>query len=203
MDTSSFTDQLDLKIWRTKGARFNAYRRLGKKKNILTYVTSLSSVHLTVIATIQLSSLIPLQQNQSTLLNLTTIAISLVILVYGLIEGGKDYGLKSEKYHMCGLDLDKIYNKLQLAKDRNNNDLIESISIEYGEILEKYSLNHQDVDDHYFQLSHKNSFQKFNSCNPYDKLKVWFFYKWLDVFLAAILTILPIFVSYKIFISNN
>ena len=124
----NFIEALDLKIWRTKGARFNAYRRTLKKQDILTYVTSFSSVHLIIIATLQLSNIVPLSQNQTSWLSLITIALSIIILVYGLIEGGKEYGKKAERYHACGKDLDVLYNQLLIAKENKNDNYAKKIA---------------------------------------------------------------------------
>ena len=119
MENTDQKKELKTRIWQTKGSRFNAYRRLAKRNSILTFVTSLSSIHLLSIGIVQLSDLITITQIQSQWLSFTSIILSIIILAYSLFESGKEHGLKSEKHHLCALELDKCYSKLQfIAKDQ-------------------------------------------------------------------------------------
>ena len=188
---------LNNRIWRTKGARFNAYRRLEKKNSALTFITSFSSIHLLAIAILQLSSLVPLSVEQSKLLNFISITISIIILAYSLFEGGKEHGLKSERHHLCGIELDRCYSKLQHIADDDTIELIK-LTDEYNDVTEKYLLNHDTVDNDFFQLQYPTDFPESCSSGFLNKLKINFFYSYYDLIKAALFAFVPLWVSVKI-----
>lgn len=190
----SFSDKLDTDIWRTKGARFNAYRRLSDKQLLVTIVTSFSSIHLIAISILQISNVIPISDIGHNLLSFISIIVSIAILVYGLIEGGKNYGLKAEKLHACGLELDTLYKKLRVFIDKDDTEEIYSIAIEYPELLSKFNLNHEPIDDRYFRISDPGVFYKggLPSLEPY---KTTFSYIWASRLLASLTIFIPFLLS--------
>jgi hypothetical protein len=199
MTTNDTTNKKNLnnRIWRTKGARFNAYRRLEKKNSALTFITSFSSIHLLAIAILQLSSLVPLSVEQSKLLNFISITISIIILAYSLFEGGKEHGLKSERHHLCGIELDRCYSRLQHITDGDTSGLIK-LTDEYNDVTEKHLLNHDSVDDEFFQLQNSNDFANMKSNNFFKKFTVKFLYSYYDTVKAFIFAFAPLYVSVKI-----
>lgn len=194
MDNNEQKNQLDTKIWQTKGSRFNAYRRLAKRNSILTFVTSLSSIHLLSIGIIQLSSLIKITSNQSQWLSFTSIILSIIILAYSLFESGKEHGLKSEKHHLCALELDTCYSKLAFIKPDNSIEL-SKLAEDYNEIKQKHSLNHEPIDNNYFKLEHLNSFDEMKSKNILKRLMISFSYKYYDILVAGIFICAPLSIS--------
>lgn len=193
MATNSFQDKLDTKVWRTKGARFNAYRRVLRRHNILTWVTSFSSVHLLIVSIVQLVPMVNISPQQNTSLSLISITLSLIILVYGLIEGGKQYGLQAERFHACGLDLSRIYDKL-LASN-GDEKVVLSIALEYSDVLQRYSLNHEVIDDLYFRLQNKQEFKELEDRNCISRMLIWFSFNYTAVALAICATVLPLFLT--------
>jgi hypothetical protein len=187
------------RIWRTKGSRFNAYRRLKKRNNILTFVTSFSSVHLLAIGILQLTNLITLSNKQSELLSFISITLSIIILTYSLIENGKEHGLKSEMHHLCGIELDRIYTQLEMLEKE---DVVEvtKLASNYNLVTEKYLLNHETIDDQFFQLQHLNDFTVMNSKSKFKKLRISFVYGYYDSAKAAFFVIIPLLISLYIVI---
>jgi len=177
-------------IWKTKGARFNASRRLKKRNVVLTFITSFSSIHLLSISIIQLSNLIALNPNQSKWLGFVSIILSIIILVYGLIEGSKEHGINSERYHACGIELGKAYTKLRYSEDDYTSDVLN----EYNSILERYSLNHEPIDFDFFKTEHGNVFKSSWINEVVVKLK----YKCSAYFLAFILMSVPLSITFSL-----
>ncbi|MCP4989549.1 MAG: SLATT domain-containing protein [Colwellia sp.] len=199
MTTSVTSNKTSLnnRIWRTKGARFNAYRRLEKKNSALTFITAFSSIHLLAIAILQLSNLVPLSADQSKLLNFISITISIIILAYSLFEGGKEHGLKSERHHLCGIELDRCYSKLQFIDDSDTTGII-ALAEEYNEVTEKYLLNHNTIDDDFFKLTCADDFPAMAGKSLFSKFKIYFFYSYYNAAKAFVLAVVPLFISYKI-----
>ncbi len=190
-------NSLNNRIWRTKGARFNAYRRLEKKDSALTFITSFSSVHLLAIAILQLSNLVTLSDEQSKLLNFISITISIIILAYSLFEGGKEHGLKSERHHLYGIELDRCYSKLQHIDESNTKELI-NLAEDYNDVTEKYLLNHDTVDDEFFKLQYPDDFPNMHSSGFFNKLRINFFYSYYDKVKAALFAVVPLLITIKI-----
>lgn len=199
MTTNNATNKTSLnnRIWRTKGSRFNAYRRLAKKNSALTFITSFSSIHLLAIGILQLSNLVALTDEQSSLLNFISITLSIIILAYSLIEGGKEYGLKSERHHLCGIELDRCYSKLQFIDDSDTTGII-ALAEEYNEVTEKYLLNHDTIDDDFFQLTCAADFPVMAGKSRFSKFKIYFFYSYYNAAKAFVFAVVPLFISYKI-----
>ena len=187
-------ENLNSRIWQTKGSRFNAYRRLAKRNSILTFVTSLSSIHLLSIGIIQLSHLIIITPNQSQWLSFTSIILSIIILAYSLFESGKEHGLKSEKHHLCALELDKCYSKLQFITQDKITEL-SKLAEDYNEIKQKHLLNHEPIDNDYFQLEHLNDFDEMKSKNVIKRWMISFSYKYYDILIAGIFICIPLSIS--------
>ncbi|TWX71400.1 SLATT domain-containing protein [Colwellia sp. C1TZA3] len=197
INAASNKTSLNNRIWRTKGARFNAYRRLEKKNSALTFITAFSSIHLLAIAILQLSNLVTLSDDQSKLLNFISITISIIILAYSLFEGGKEHGLKSERHHLCGIELDRCYSKLQHITEGDTSELIK-LTEDYNDVTEKYLLNHDTVDDEFFQLQYPSDFPNMHSSGFFNVLKVNFFYSHYDKVKAALFAVLPLLLTIKI-----
>lgn len=191
-----YQKSLDDAMWRTKGARFNAHRRLSKKQNLVVFVTSASSIHLISLSIFQISEIFTLTNIQNSLISLSSIIVSIVILVYGLVEGGKNYGLLSEVHHRCGMAIDRVYKKI--AATNNMNDLV-AISEKYDDLIEKYSTNHEEIDDLYFLASHSKDFKQSHSINS---LGIKIAYKYKDLFFALLSVFVPVLISFGI-MSNS
>ncbi len=190
---------LNNRIWRTKGSRFNAYRRLAKKNSTLKFVTSCSSIHLLAISILQLSNLVTISENQSRWLSFISIIISIIILAYGLYENGKEHGLKSERHHSCGIELDGCYSKLQFIEDNEKSKVIE-IADEYNQITAKYLLNHETIDDLYFKLQNPDDFPNIATISKFGKIKIELTYKYYDTIIGFLFVIIPVLISLAIMI---
>lgn len=195
----TFKELLNNRIWRTKGSRFNACRRLAKKNGTLTFVTSCSSIHLLIIGIIQLANLIDITNHQSDLLSFISIILSIIILAHSLHENGKEHSLKSQRYHSCGIELDRCYSKLQYAADNE----VKEISEEYYQIIEKYLLNNETIDDLYFQLQNPNDFPLIANKSKLEKSKIKFSYKYSDIIIAIMFVVIPFIISLSIIIFGN
>lgn len=201
MDEEEYKN-LNTKIWKTKGARFNAYRRNLNKSNILTYITTISSIHLVVLSIFQLSNIVTLTNQQSQWLSFVAVATAIIILAYGLVEGGKNHGVLAENYHLCGKEISKVYNKLQICFKNQNIEEIAKLSNEYDCILEKYTHNHAPIDYEYFQSEHPHEFLAYNQKKSLQKFIVWFMYKGIDFTLASLFILLPILCTFYVIFSS-
>jgi hypothetical protein len=158
--SDDFGSELDRKIWLTKGARFNAYRRLRKQHELSLRAISFLSAYLIVLSIFLLLPDIGLDESGRRVAGVGTIAMSLFILVLSLLESTKNAQLRAEVHHNCGLDLSRLYDRLRIALTSAAADRVtlQTIADEYGNILQRFNENHEPEDDLLFRAQHKVGF---------------------------------------------
>jgi hypothetical protein len=145
------------KIWATKGARFNAHRRLLGKNSASQFALAVLSIY--AIAASVSGLVLPPAKYPKLLpaMNAGTIVASVFILVQGLLESAKDYRLRAHQMLRCGEKLSELYNIISAhrsIKDLSKNSYIDSVH-KYSQILADYSENHADIDYHLFIATNK------------------------------------------------
>lgn len=198
----TFLEELNYKIWTTKGCRFNASSRLIKTSKLSNLTLSMISAYLT---TAGLLSVYNINSNiiEDDLLAYLITSLSILALVFGQIESSKDYTLKAKEFHKCGLELSEIYNKLRIFKTLEENptqnrktEFTEEISNLYQKVLEKYD-NHLQIDNNTF----KTKTAKYHELNWFQiliyKLQYYFYtsflYHFLIIFPAILIALLIIY----------
>ncbi len=159
----SFLEELNYKIWSTKGARFEADKRL-------TIIAKMSNISLSILsAYLIIASLISVYNIHSDikieLINYVVTALSIILLVLSQYENSQNYSLRAKDFHNCGLELSSLYNQLRLFKTLSpNSSEIEKkefaikLSQDYQNILAKYE-NHLSIDYNNFKLAHQEYFK--------------------------------------------
>ncbi|MGM8363081.1 SLATT domain-containing protein [Flavobacterium sp. ARAG 55.4] len=164
LKNNSFEEELNYKLWSTKGARFSASHR----NHILNKLSSKSigylSAYLIIIGVVNLYDInllgVKIFDNQ---VGFISTAFSVLILLFSQLESSENFALKSERYHSCSLDIAELYNRTRFTKDFTTDPLIKQnellqISIEYDRILKKYE-NHLPIDYLRFQLTKPKYFE--------------------------------------------
>ncbi|ADB36690.1 SLATT domain-containing protein [Spirosoma linguale] len=133
------------KAFATRNARLEAYRRNLRLQSLSTY--SVSGISALTIALSLYLSVAP-NDNLKDLFGLIGSIASLFILIISLVDGSKDYSLKAYLFHKCALELSPLCLRIQKILNQNdfNNDDFDVIEKNYDEILNKYELNHTQVD---------------------------------------------------------
>lgn len=142
---------LQTQIWKTKGARFNAYRRLQSRKSWGSYLVSTYSIYILAISIFLLT-----QTTANNILNLSSILGSLLILVFSLHENSLNAEQKSERHHICAKELTALYNKVKLRIHQSNISDIESLTDSYANIIDRCPENHEPIDYDFFKIEHKD-----------------------------------------------
>jgi hypothetical protein len=141
---------LETKIWKTKGARFNAARRLQSRKTWGSYLVSAYSIYILSISIFLLT-----QTSSNNALNLSSIFGSLLILVFSLHEGSLNAEQKAERHHICAKDLTALYDKVILRIKQSNESDAETLIRQYAEIIDRCPENHDTIDYELFQTEHE------------------------------------------------
>lgn len=185
-------------IWITRGARFNAYRRLARKNYASIFAISILSFYNIGIA------LFPYTIGAE-LLAPATIAVSIFILIISLLEACKGYAVKSERMHQNAVDLNYLLNKINIT-EKIGEEETKKFYEEYYNLIKNCPENHDPCDDKLFRTEHPQDFNleyTFKITRPFVrpletlefkiKKPILYFYKlfylletfWLYVFLVG------------------
>lgn len=148
----TFLEELNYKIWSTKGSRFNANKRLLQVAFYSNLCTSMLSVYLIAVGLLSVYNIYSPETFNENLIAFSITCLSILLLVFSQIENAKDFNSKAKEFHNCGLELSKLYNKLRIFKTlvqyptvREKREFANEISEEYQRILEKHE-NHHPID---------------------------------------------------------
>lgn len=139
-------EQFIQKVRKTKNARFEAYRRMKRRKMSSNLSISLLSFSMIVFNIFQLS---PIYSQYHTSITFVTIILSALILSISLLINNMNYGERELKYYQCGLELSRMEDNLNLLKDENfpidAKSLKEKIK-QYHDCLSGWGINHISTD---------------------------------------------------------
>lgn len=199
----SFLEELNYKIWSTKGARFEADKRL-------TIISRMSSISLSILsAYLIIAGLISVYISNSdinfALINYIVTALSIILLVLSQFENSQDYKLRAKDFHNCSLELSALYNKLRTYKTLVDTpspyeirNFCQTLSNEYQNILSKYE-NHLPIDYDNFKTSHREYFTELTDeqSSSIKRRNFWILYGWYSLIILippGLITIVILFV---------
>jgi hypothetical protein len=154
-------DQVDalmhlLKV--TAGSRFNAAKRLEGRDKRLTRLTAFTSAY--VIALTVLPYFMKLHPDVADNFNLITIAFSIIILVSSLLQYSNGDVVNAEQHHRSALEISELRREMRFGFEDSpmNGVKLKAFSDRYSAILQKYSINHDDIDYLKYQLERPEEF---------------------------------------------
>lgn len=160
-----FGQELDRKMWITKGARFNAHQRLMSKHTWSIFTISYLAILVIIITLIQYIPAISLTAQQKDVTLIYAIALALFILILSLLEASKSHQMKAMELHNCARDVSTLYNRLrQILLNPDDQDGVgvskhlTEIASKYDEIMNRCQENHDVIDYDIFRLQHKEDF---------------------------------------------
>jgi hypothetical protein len=195
-------DQLDKSLCYTTRCRFNAATRLEKRDRRIGWVVSMASAYTIIIAV--LPYLIKLPADTSGLLNLVVVAFSIVTLVSSLLAASRRDSVNAEQHHRSGLELNEVRRKLTTERhdaEAQKTPISKTQRLElqqkYNDVLQKYSVNHEDIDFKRQQLEWSHELPWLNPCM---KLKIWVYLAISDNLILFVMAGLTLFFLWLVFI---
>lgn len=188
-------ENLEKKIWKTRGARFNAHRRM--RLNNLYSTLSVTVLTVSIIG-MNLCIFLPDYQSKSTLVTLLTIGLSVFVLAISQLIAAREYGLKAINFHKCGCELSALLDELSILKVRKtvSEQELKQIFEKYEALLIKYDNNHAGIDVKQFKAQHPKEYSLSRRQILFICLQ-WIFQIYLVYFLLGI--VLPFLGFYLIF----
>lgn len=154
--------ELNYKLWVTKGARFCAAQRYDTLNDASTKALTFLSAYLIIIGLVP--TFIPAvnEKMPPSLLGVSIVGISILVLVYSLIESSRQYGLRAHLYHDCALKIGRLYDALRQAKGIEPQEAkaaaLQRITKKYERTLEHFE-NHSPIDYAIFQTQKPDYFK--------------------------------------------
>ena len=181
-----YIEKLADRVFKTKDARFIASHRMARSKIASKVAEALLSASIISV------SLISLQVDNvetSKAISALTIILSTFLLVLSLLFSFLDYPKRFEKYNDCGLELNRLYHRIECAIPQEMTlTEVKTFSEEYESILNKYNQNHTTFDFEYSLLFNKNE-----TCGWARKMFLLMRYYIFDVYILYwLIAILPI-----------
>lgn len=150
------------KIWTTKGARFNAHRRLLARHKSSTKALAVLSIYVIAASigslVVQFEPVFARTYSRALpAIGAGTIVVSVFILVQSLLDSAQNYQLRAHQMLRCGEKLSSLYNRLSAKRNMRQIGPEEYLLHveEYDRILQDYSENHEDI-DYLLLLSKRN-----------------------------------------------
>lgn len=169
--SKSFLEELNYKMWSTKGARFNCDKRLRTKGNASNAGMAIISAYLIIASLITVFNL-ELGISQE-VLNFTITGLSILVLVFTQFENAQKYDLEAKTHHDSGLKISELYNELRIfktlktdASDYETLNFAKDVTRRYENILST-SGNHSRIDYDRFLITNIEWMKK----NEPDKIK--------------------------------
>ncbi|MDT0644649.1 SLATT domain-containing protein [Zunongwangia sp. F363] len=207
--SKSFLEELNFKLWATRGARFNCDKRLRTKGKASNAGLTIISAYLIIASLITVFNL-ELGVSQE-LLNFTITGLSILVLVFTQFENAQNYELVAKTHHDSGLKISELYNRLRIFKTLQKNPNDDEILNFANDIVGKYenvlstSGNHSGLDYDLFLVKNieylkKNEPDKIKHLNidKTQRLYFWNVYGWYLLFI-----ILPPSIFILLFFSQS
>lgn len=134
----------------TSASRFNAAKRLGAKDRSLTRVTAFTSAYLIILTA--LPYFMKLSQEVTDNLNFLTVIFSIIVLVSSLLQYSSGDVVSAEQHHRAGLEMSEIARELAIKLPVIQDKELLAMTSRYNATLQKYSINHDDVDFARYQM---------------------------------------------------
>lgn len=179
----------------TAGSRFNASKRLSHVDRRLTALTAFTSAF--IIALTVFPKFIEVTPKAGAWIELMTIALSILLLASSVLQYASNHAVKSELFHRSALDIQELKRQLQFRADTIDQADFLKISASYNDVLQKFSLNHDDVDFFRYQLENKKLYD-IGWCERLSKkgqIKVAYGYPSIFLFSVAVLVVGITFLS--------
>lgn len=185
----SFLEELNYKIWSTKGARFKTDKRLRTKAKISNITLAIISAYLIIASLISVYNIG--NGGNGNIINYAITALSILLLVVSQFENSQEYKLNARIFHDCGIELSALYNELRIFKtlkkkpsDFEVYNFSKKLSERYQIVLKNYQ-NHSPIDYDMFQISNLDYFKKITES---EKKKIkrnynWHVYGWYSIMI--------------------
>ena len=140
----------------TSASRFNAAKRLTAKDRALTRLTAFTSAYLIILTALPYFMKLPQEVTDN--LGLLTVVFSIIVLVSSLLQYSSGDVVSAEQHHRAGLEISEIARELAIRLAVIQDAELLAMASRYNATLQKYSINHDDVDFLRYQMENQDKY---------------------------------------------
>jgi len=147
---TAFLRRLEKSIAATTRSRFIASKRLEQRDQRTSWLVAMASTYTIVLTVLPYFVMLPI--DTCNIFNLSTVGLSMITLVGSLFVASRRDAVNSEQNHRSALELNELNRKIGLTladtdngKQINYEDLL-GFNAQYSQVLQKYSVNHDEID---------------------------------------------------------
>ncbi|GLU25537.1 SLATT domain-containing protein [Brucella sp. NBRC 12950] len=143
---------------RTKGSRFNASMRLEERARKRTRNTAYASA--SVVCLTLIPAFFDVFEPIEKAISLVTIALSIFILASSLLQTADADPVKADQFQRCALEINSLRREFRSTQNFSLKNTQE-YSTRFDGILQRYNINHEEVDYEKYRLDHPDEFENF------------------------------------------
>jgi hypothetical protein len=141
-------------------SRFNAAKRLETRDKRMTWITATTSAYVIVLTVLPYIETLPSTVRNN--LDFAVVFFSIMVLVSSLLHNSNRDAVNAEQHHRSALEINELWRELR-QKPLVLDDL-KNVLAKYNEVLQKYSINHEDIDYLKYQTTKPESFPPKSIC---------------------------------------
>lgn len=182
------SDELSSKMKTTAGCRFIAHKRLLALDAAWTRLTALSSAYVIVLTA--LPYFLSLPTHIADHINLATLALAIIVLIASLVQYASNNAATGEQFHRSALEINEIRRELDTASPTSNVSALQTVSEKYNAILQKYSINQDEIDYLRYQYDRPDEYPWIDAKKRSGIARIIFWSKYWSILVMAAITIL-------------
>jgi hypothetical protein len=169
----------------TSASRFNAARRLEQREQRLSVLITLISIYIVSVTLLPYFTKLP--DDVTRLLNFFTVILSISILVASLHYRSNYDSTKAEQHHRSALEINELRREIMAYQEAMSLEKFIDFSRRYDAVLQKYSVNHDDIDYLKATLDRPEDFPSRGSIKR-ACLQIWLLFhgRWPFIFMIVI-----------------
>lgn len=149
--------KLEETIWKTRGSRLEAYRRLRSMARWSTASVTLASIYVIAISVWQLAFPVTIAENR--FLTVVLIVSAVAILALSLYEAGMAIDIQAERFHRSALKLRPLVSRARrMAQESHAGEELLRLEAEYDTVLAEQRENHTPLDYDRFRVRSPDEF---------------------------------------------
>jgi len=152
MKSTTYLEELDYKLYYTKGARFEAHDRLKHTAKLSMICSSLLNAYLIVAGLLSVYNIYSTQFISGNLTAYLITSLSILLMVFNQVESVKQYDKRGQGFLDCALELSSLYEELRIFRTLQNQPteaetiaFARRIKTQYEQVL-KGTENHLPID---------------------------------------------------------
>jgi len=183
------TEDITGNIYKTYRSMFNAHNRLQATYKLQKFSTVAVAIYILGISIIILNTKY-FSPDKINIYNIYLIIMSIISLTLSLTIGESGNKTLAEKFHNCAIELQLLFNSINLKLEQNRDYKLTDEALTYYQILAKYNLRQNQIDYEYFKYEK----YKQNKINMFFVFLFHIKYFLFTKFIYLLLLIFPILI---------